>query len=240
MAAAYDAGRAVPLDALEGWRIALAEYMPPVSQRPVVDLGCGTGLWEAAFARWFDGYTIGLEPAQAMLAQAVARSPERCAFARARAEALPLRSSSCGAAWLSTVVHHIDDLDAAAREVRRVLVDDAPVLIRNAFPGHNDEVTLFRYFPAAAAVAETFVGFEETLGAFARAGFALERHERISQRTASSLAEYAERVEKRGDTTLMSISDDDFGAGLAALEADVARETEPEPIHDAIDFLVLR
>jgi SAM-dependent methyltransferase len=47
------------------------------------------------------------------------------------------------AAWLSVVVHHLADLPAAAEELRRVLVPGGRVLIRGAFPGRHQHLTLF-------------------------------------------------------------------------------------------------
>jgi ubiquinone/menaquinone biosynthesis C-methylase UbiE len=47
-----------------------------------------------------------------------------------QADALPFTAGSFGAAWLSTVIHHITDLPAAAAELRRVLAASAPVLTR--------------------------------------------------------------------------------------------------------------
>jgi hypothetical protein len=53
LAAVYDCDRAVPLEALEPWRAALAAYLPPASGLPVLDLEAGTGLFSVAIAQWF-------------------------------------------------------------------------------------------------------------------------------------------------------------------------------------------
>jgi ubiquinone/menaquinone biosynthesis C-methylase UbiE len=93
-------------------------------------------------------------------------------YVATRAETLPFGAATCGAAWLSTVIHHLSDLNACARELRRVLARGVPVMIRNSFPGRLDEVELFRYFPAAAAVAAKWPTLEQTVSTFADAGFA--------------------------------------------------------------------
>ena len=51
MAAAYDAGRATPLQWMESWRRAVAPFVP--APGVVLDLGAGTGIWAEALARWF-------------------------------------------------------------------------------------------------------------------------------------------------------------------------------------------
>jgi ubiquinone/menaquinone biosynthesis C-methylase UbiE len=51
------------------------------------------------------------------------------------AEALPIGERSADGAWLSTVIHHIRDPTAAARELRRVLRPGAPAFPCRAGPG---------------------------------------------------------------------------------------------------------
>jgi hypothetical protein len=48
------------------------------------------------------------------------------------------------------------------------------VLIRSPFPGRHERITLFRFFPGAQRIAETFPTVEATVAAFATAGFAFE------------------------------------------------------------------
>jgi len=69
-----------------------------------------------------------------------------------RAERLPLREGVVAWAWVSTVVHHLDDLDAAAAELGRVLRPGGVVLVRQAVVGRMEHITLYeRFFPAAGA-----------------------------------------------------------------------------------------
>src|SRR5260221_1326764 len=69
--------------------------------------------------------------------------------------ALPLGAATVDGAWLSTVVHHLPDLPAAAREFARVLRPGAPVLIRSAFAGRCRHIGLIRFWPETAAVLDT-------------------------------------------------------------------------------------
>jgi ubiquinone/menaquinone biosynthesis C-methylase UbiE len=189
MAPHYDASRALSRAGLEAWRRALAPFLPPPQGQPIVDLGSGTGQFAEAFARWFGNLVVGVEPSPAMRREAQRkRSHPRIRHLAADAERIPLADGSCGAAWLSTVVHHVGDLSACARELRRVLVPGAPVLVRNAFPGRQLGITLFGYFPEAAAVVETFPSMSATLDAFSGAGFELERLLSVAQESAPSLA----------------------------------------------------
>jgi ubiquinone/menaquinone biosynthesis C-methylase UbiE len=233
----YDAGRRLSDEALAAWRAAVTPYVPDVERPLILDLGCGTGRFAAALARWFHARVIGLDVAREMLRRA-APHPD-VDYALAHAQHLPLRDASVDVAWLSTVTHHVPNLHACARELRRALRPDRPVLIRGWFPGRED-VLHFRYFPASRAHAETFPTIDATVDAFATAGFRKQALESVAQVSARSLAEFRDRVRTRADTTLQAISDDEFAAGLAALDRDVAAETGPAPVISRLDLLVLR
>jgi ubiquinone/menaquinone biosynthesis C-methylase UbiE len=154
LAAAYDHDRAVPLEALEPWRTALAAYLPPASGRPVLDLGAGTGLFAAAIAQWFDTEVVAVEPSEGMRRQAhTTRAHPRVAYVGGRGERLPLQDGCCDSAWLSTVIHHLSDLAVCAGELRRVLRPGGWVLVRNAFPDRPEPGSrLFTFWPAARAI----------------------------------------------------------------------------------------
>jgi hypothetical protein len=145
---------------------------------------------------------------------------------------------------VSTVIHHLDDLEAAAAELGRVLRPEAPVLVRQAFPGRMEDVSLYaRYFPGAGEflVADGGLPTVEQVGtAFAAAGFRVEDLRRVAQVSATSLAAYRDKVRFRADTGLRLLSDEQFAAGLAALDQAVEAESSPVPVVDGLDLLVLR
>jgi ubiquinone/menaquinone biosynthesis C-methylase UbiE len=238
MAPTYDAGRAVPLTELEPWRKAVAPHVSVA--RPVLDVGSGTGIFSEAFATWFSVDVIAIEPSTGMRSRATRDRPNPLVqHLGATAEHLPLREASCGTAWLSTVIHHFADLNACAIEVRRAVGPDGVVLIRSAFAGRLDHIRLFHYFPEARQVAETFPSVDSTVSAFALAGFEPRALTRVDQVWAPSLHAYAERVRIRADTTLVALTDDEFAAGMRRLEAEAAQETDPQPVADGLDLLVL-
>jgi SAM-dependent methyltransferase len=241
MAAQYDAARALPPAALDAWRRAVAPFLQPQAGLPILDLGSGTGQFAEAFARWFDHPVVGVEPSRAMRREAERkRSHPGIRYLAGDAEQIPLLEGSCGAAWLSTVLHHVTDLAACAHELRRVLAPGAPVLIRNAFPGRQGGITLFRFFPEAGAVVETFPSVAATLAAFAPAGFELELLLPVAQESAPSLADVRRRLASRADTTLAALSESEFERGLAALDAAIRAGRDDGPVVDWLDLVVLR
>ncbi|WP_091107229.1 class I SAM-dependent methyltransferase [Micromonospora citrea] len=232
-AAAFAAGRELARSGLDRWRHAIGQHLRPRAGTTVLDLGAGTGAWASAFTDWFGARVVGVEPAEAMRSRAAHRP-----LLAGDAVALPLRGSTMDAAWLSTMIHHVPDLDAAARELRRVLRPGAPVLIRSPFPGRHQRIALFRWFPEAVGVLRRYPDLVGVRSAFAAAGFTVSSVEPVAQTTASSLAELAERLERRAHTPLQLITDEEYAAGLARLRA-AARE-ETGPVVDHLDLLVLR
>lgn len=232
-ATAFQSSRELPLDALSDWKAAISRHLAPRPGMRVLDLGAGTGAWASALASWFDLRVVAVEPAAAM------RAHSRCnGVIAGDASALPLASQTLDGAWLSTVIHHLPDLPAAARELRRVLRPGASVLIRSAFPGRHRGIGLFRYWPEAIAALNTFPSIEDTRAAFAAADFGYVALEPVRQVTASSLAAIAASTRREAHTPLMLVSDDAYQAGLARLRA--AAATQRGPVIDTLDLLVLR
>jgi ubiquinone/menaquinone biosynthesis C-methylase UbiE len=235
----YERSRSMPVSALDAWHDALAPHIGACSR--LLDLGSGTGVFARALAAWFAMDIVGVEPSEGMRRQAVGHEPNyRIAYVGGDAQHIPLQSSTCDAAWLSTVIHHLSDLGACAQEIRRVMRPHAPVLIRSAFPGRLDDIAIFRWFPTAVRVVDTFPSIEATIEAFALGGFKYDSLQSVPQTSSPSLRAFAARARLRADTTLMLISDEEFEAGLADLDAAAAAENEPMQIVDHLDLLVLR
>ena len=240
MASVYDTGRGVPEEWLLEWRAAVTPHLAGVTG-PVLDVGSGTGIWSFLLAKWFDVDVLALEPSAAMRMHAARKRPHfRVIQLAGEAERLPIRDRSCSAAWISTVVHHIGDLEQAALELRRVLVPGAPVLIRNPFSGRHHGIVWTRFFPAALAIADRrHPTVDAVVGAFRGAGFERESFEPVRETSAANLDEYAARIETRTDSTLALISDQEFARGVAELRH-AAATSSPEPVETTLDLLVLR
>ena len=242
LAAVYDRDRAVPLEALAPWRVALADYLPPASGLPLLDLGAGTGLFSAALADWFGAAVVAVEPSEGMRRQArAARAHPRVAVVAGRGEQLPLRDGCCDSAWLSTVIHHLSDLAACAGELRRVVRPGGFVLVRNAFPDRPEPGTrLFSFWPGARAILARAPTVQATIATFVAAGFAFRRLAPVSDQSAASLREAYERARVRADSLLRLLPDAEFYRGLEALERAAAAEATPTPVVRRLDLLVLQ
>ena len=233
-AAAFEATRHLDEAALGGWREAITRHAGPRPGRRLLDLGCGTGSWSRAFRSWWPGTeVVAVEPSAAMREHAVHQP-----ILTGDAQRIPLDDASVDAVWLSTVIHHIPDLPGAAREIRRVLKPGAPVLIRSAFAGRPEAITLFRYFPEAVAVLDRYPGVAEVEAAFAVAGFTTTGFEQVPQQTAATLRDFAAGLRREAHTPLQLIDDEAYAAGVDRLHE--AAGTMEGPVIDALDLLVLR
>ncbi|HTY92583.1 MAG TPA: malonyl-ACP O-methyltransferase BioC [Steroidobacteraceae bacterium] len=95
-----------------------------VSPRAVVDLGCGTGRGARSLKdRYRGALVIGLDPAPGMLREARRRSGWLRPLQMLCADVfqLPLRDGAVDLIFSNLMLQWCDDLDAALREIRRVL-----------------------------------------------------------------------------------------------------------------------
>jgi SAM-dependent methyltransferase len=158
------------------------------------------------------------------------------------ATSVPLPDESADAAWLSLVIHHVPDLEAAAREIRRVLRPGAPVLMRQGFSDRLDErIEIVRWFPETARIAGTFPSLEDTCRAFATAGFQQEAREEIRETYPGTLADFLREVDtfRHADTTMRSLTEDEFLRGKERLQRAVD-SGDAGPRSNSLDLLVLR
>ena len=236
-AAAYKAVRELPREGLSEWREAVRRHVRPAPGMTLVDLGAGTGQFATAFGDWFDLDVIAVEPSDAMRA----RIPASVHALAGAADALPLADASVDAVWLSLVLHHIPDLEAAAHEIRRVLRPGGAVLVRQGFPGRLDGVEVVRWFPETARSVDTYPSVEETCAAFAAAGLRQLALEQVSETYAGSLADFLDALDtfRAADTTMRGLSDDEFLRGKERLRAAVSAGSA-EPRTNRLDLVVLR
>jgi ubiquinone/menaquinone biosynthesis C-methylase UbiE len=209
----------------------------------LLDIGAGTGVFASAFRDWFGVRVLAVEPSAAMR-ERIPRTPGIQVF-EGNASALPLPDGSADAAWLSLVIHHIPDLQAAAHEIRRVLHPGAPVLIRQGFPGRLQRVELVRWFPETARTADSYPSIEATCEAFAAAGFHREALEQVRETYQTSLADFLNQVDtfRDADTTMRNLTEEEFVRGKEGLRRavkDAEDSGKSEPRSNWLDLLVLR
>jgi ubiquinone/menaquinone biosynthesis C-methylase UbiE len=133
--AVYAAGRQMLSDALQTWMEAFARHLPETRPLAWLDLGSGIGRMTPSLATTFGGPVYGVEPADKMRAQAIADvGHSAVTYEAGSAEHIPLPDSSCDAALLFFVWHHVLNRYDAARELRGWLGRAARSLYRRTSP----------------------------------------------------------------------------------------------------------
>jgi ubiquinone/menaquinone biosynthesis C-methylase UbiE len=243
-AAAYKAVREVPRDGLGAWREAVRRHLQPSPGMTVVDIGAGAGAFAAAFGDWFGLAVVAVEPSAAMRAQ-IPRRPG-ISVLDGQASTLPLPDRSADGGWLSLVIHHIPDLEAAACEIRRVLCPGAPVLIRGGFLGRADTTHTFPwgFFPETARTVSTYPSVERVGRAFAAAGWRRDALEQVPENLIS-LAGFLGQADtfRRADSPMRGLTEKEFRRGKERLRRAV-QHAGPAARTQArtswLDLLVLR
>jgi ubiquinone/menaquinone biosynthesis C-methylase UbiE len=238
-AEAYRAAREIPRAGLDEWREAARRHLRPSVGMTVLDLGAGTGQFSTALVDWFDVEVIAVEPSAAMREQIPDNRSIRVLAGDAMA--IPLPDESADAAWLSLMIHHVPDLAAAAREIRRVLRPDSPVLIRQGYPGRLDGVENVRWFPETARAVADYPTLDATRDAFAGAGFEQVALERVRETYPGTLSDLLDQVDtlRRADTTMRVLTDDEFERGKERIRR--AIESGDEQVRsNTLELLVLR
>lgn len=147
--------------------------------------------------------------------------PSNASLVAGRAERLPIASAVVDVVWLSTVVHHLSDLDGWAADVRRVLKPGGSLLIRNLFSDVGTTSWLpelpgadraRRVFPSVSRIAELVTPHGlELIGI-------TEVAELHHDSTAAGSAATWIRAMRLADTLLLAFTDEEVDAGLDRLE----------------------
>jgi ubiquinone/menaquinone biosynthesis C-methylase UbiE len=237
---AYDRGRDHGPHLLELWTGAIRAHLTHPPQL-ILDLGCGTGRFSGALSEHFHADVVGLDPSVKMLSQAAAKPHgPRVRYARARAEAMPLRSGSIDVIFMSMSLHHFSSHAQAAAECRRVLSANGRLFIRN---GTREQIPFYPYypfFPSSHPILEEVLPSSDAIRAtFEAAGLRLIAQDLINQEIAPDWATYADKLTTRSDSVLARLSDDDFARGIAAIRRHAPR-ADPERVVEPIDLFVFR
>ena len=237
----FHEGRAHDESVMLLWRDTIRRAIGEVRGMTILDLGSGTGRFSGMLAEEFDARVVGVEPSEKMrkVAEANCTHPG-VRFLAGSAENIPLDDQSCDVAWLSQIVHHLSDLERAARELRRVVRPSGIVIIRSNFAGRlAGFCRYYEFFPSGLVVDEArHPSVEQLRASFERNSFVLRSFDTIQQQEADSLQEYAERIRMRTYSTFELISEADFAAGLRAMDAAVQSERQPQAVTAKLDLLV--
>jgi SAM-dependent methyltransferase len=226
----YSHGRGLPDEVLARWAPAVLPLLPTADGLVVLDLGAGTGIFARAWPRWRESEVISVEPAAAMRTEMVrAGIPEPVHVLAGRGEGLPLRDASVDVAWLSTVIHHLGDLDRCVAELRRVLAADGVVLIRSLFADRGQLAGL-EFLPGWEQARAAFPATARIEAELSRHGLGVVCAIDVEDAGPSTVSEAADRIRRmrHADTLLGQFTDQQIADGLAAMDrCDPQQPLEP-------------
>jgi SAM-dependent methyltransferase len=238
----YRQARALLPETEKTWVEALKPFLVPDPAQTFLDLGSGTGRFSIVLAEAVHAFVIGIEPSRKMRGIAEKESSHpHVRYAGGSGERIPLARQTCDSVWLSMVVHHLADREAAIHEIYRVLKPGGSVFIRNAFGDRLEGIPCYRFFPAACAIdTARLPGIDTVRREMEAGGFVFIALDPVRQVIDRSLSDHLSRMRKKGLSTFHLISDDEFESGLASMAEAAARESRPAPVMESIDLLVFQ
>jgi ubiquinone/menaquinone biosynthesis C-methylase UbiE len=236
IATTYDAARGHTRAVMRQWLDLLAAHVP-FAPKLIVDVGCGTGRFSEPLADRFAAKVIGIDPSERMLAVARTKRANDCVeFRLAPAERLPLADRSADFVFMSMVLHHLLDKEAAARECCRILRAGGRFCMRTCT---RDVVyPQVRFFPGILPLLKADLpSAAEIIVLFEAAGLRSRAHQLVTHTLATDWQHFTDKLALRADSFLARLPDEEFAAGMAKLRAHAAHSA-PEQITEMIDFFV--
>jgi ubiquinone/menaquinone biosynthesis C-methylase UbiE len=153
----------------------LLHHLEPRHGARYVDVGCGTGNYTIRMSQV--GMSIcGIDLSAVMLGRAREKS-RAVAWLNSDALALPFRDASFVGAIMTFVHHHVSELAAAFRELRRVLAPAGRLVLLNGTAEQTRHFWLLEYFPFMIEQAALSCSQSQTEAALAEAGFSIKTTE---------------------------------------------------------------
>ncbi len=116
----------------------LLEWSKSFSSKTIVEIGAGQGVCSSKIALSSDGNYIGVEPSDALLDRAKELYPEsNKTFVKGTAYDTKLEDGSADAVFGIGVWFHLEDLDAAHKEIARITKPGGKLLIVTSNPDTN-------------------------------------------------------------------------------------------------------
>ena len=166
-----------PLLALQQRR--MEPMLPPIRDRRIVDLACGTGRWLDRLAARAPRYFVGIDFSFGML-QRAGKLPQLAGhISCGDCSSLPLRDRSADVVLCSLALDHIPDLEGFAREAARIADDDAIFLLSEFHPDAHARgwKRTFQNGETTFELEVTPRNLREVREVFEAAGFWLEQHQ---------------------------------------------------------------
>ena len=188
-------------------------------------MGCGTGNQLVADRRYLStGTLVGLDRFRGMLKQAQPKSTS-IYWVQGDSASPPFSNDQFDLITNQYSFHHVDDKTSMIKAVFRMLRPRGRFVMTNIDPYRMMEWPLYRYFPAAlAADMRDFTSPADIVALLTSCGFNDVTAHVESFEFEQSMAEFLDSVVRRDTCSqLMTISDDQYVDGIAAIRRDITK-----------------
>jgi len=235
----YDQGR--EFEKNQSWIEEISQRTSISKDDWVLDAGCGTGLLAVQFAQQITGRVLGLDPAWAMLQQALGKErPANLDWLQGISETLPLASDTLKAVFLSQVWHHLQDQNQAAGEFFRCLKSGGGLFIKTyshaQIESRWDLRSIFpELMPLMLSIYPDVPDYEVLLKNIGFASVAFESMHRENFLLPSQVLTF---LRQKAWSMFSFLSPEGTAEGEARLEVLVASGDVPVPLHE-VHLLVI-
>jgi SAM-dependent methyltransferase len=185
----------------------------------ILDIGCGTANNTMLVARATSSRLVGIDISAGMLGKAHAKASD-LELAQATVEYLPFSSNVFDFVFMTEVIHHLADMNAALRESLRVLKGGGLSYIVTQSHRQIEKRMTSRFFPASATVdKKRYPDIDVIETAMKRAGFVKVSSKPYLFTPVVLGPEYLKTVEMRGYSMLHKLSEQEYQDGLKALHS---------------------
>jgi ubiquinone/menaquinone biosynthesis C-methylase UbiE len=202
----------------------------------VLDLGCGTGNQLVANrAALPQALLAGVDLSYGMLTQA-RRKAQDILWVQADSSYCPFPEAHFDIITNQYALHHVGDKHATLTAVWRLLRAGGRFVCTNIAPHEMDGWLYYRYFPAARSVdLRDFLTADALVALLRQVGFIRIMCARQQTSTMQDLQEFLEIVQRRDTCSqLLTISDQDYRAGLRQIKAELEQGAREVPTHVCI------
>ena len=209
----------------------------------LLDLGCGTGRLSIPLATGLGCTVVGSDRSRGMLDVATGKEGSgRVGWVQHDAASLPFRALCFDVVFLSHLLHHVDSPPRVMSECLRVLRAGGALIDRYASFDDVKGNPEHRFFPSANRLDAARVPAVDEVERWLRdAGFEEISSVKWSQRTYETGPDRLRAVALRSISVLTLVPDEEFRAGLAALEAHVRSHAQDEWVtHDRLTVTIAR
>jgi ubiquinone/menaquinone biosynthesis C-methylase UbiE len=238
----YSVARQLPAETMTLWLSSIREHIAsPVTA--IIDLGCGTGRFSIPLANMFNAQIYGLDPSRKMLSVAKQRDNRsmQVQYIRGNGEHIPFHDHAMSMAFMSMVLHHLENVDSTIAEIRRVLSHDGYLVIRNTTHEDIHQSEFLPFFPTAQQIdLQRMPPEEQIITQLTAQGFTLISSSILEQMFAYNYLEYYEKISQRGLSGLTVISDEEFHSGLKQLKHYCEQKSQNMKVWEKIHLFIFQ